>query len=379
MSVKTFIQWAKKAKIKERVWFAHALGEVWREEKFKKRDRDELLLIMMHLLDDPVPAVRLAFVKQISHSYKVPRHVILELSEDQSEIAGNVILYSPVLTDSDLVDIVGRGSNVARLFVASRQNLSHVVSAALAEVGCEIDIIALLENQSAKFSRTSLMRITERFNSCVKIRCLLIFRQDLPPGARYLLMRSVSKSLLECHLVNEVIGSRRASYIVADSNDTGTLEIIARTDFSSLPTLVHDLRRNGQLTPAFLMRALTMGKIDFIAAVLEDLMENNKNRVRSILVSGGIHAVRALYEAVGLGREISGIFVEATILWREIASYAVIVEPGIVAEKLLQRLKGKVDLNSPAAELLDMIEKLYINENRRLVRAITSGNALVAA
>ncbi|HVK93043.1 MAG TPA: DUF2336 domain-containing protein, partial [Mycoplana sp.] len=125
---------------------------------------------MIFLLDDPAPKVRLALAEALADSPAAPRAVILPLSEDQPEIAAQVILRSPVLTDRDLVDLAAGGSDVARSLVAHRPALSRAVCAALVEVGSVVDALTMLANKSAGITRRSLKRLCERFGDDGEVR-----------------------------------------------------------------------------------------------------------------------------------------------------------------------------------------------------------------
>src|SRR3546814_12476231 len=73
----------------------------------------------------------------------------------------------------------------------------------------------------------------------------------------------------------------------------------------------------GRLTPALLIQALCSGKVDFFAAAMVCLSGLDEQRVRALLATGRMHAVRALFESIGLGRAVATVFVEATMLRRD--------------------------------------------------------------
>jgi uncharacterized protein (DUF2336 family) len=91
-----------------------------------------------------------------------------------------------------------------------------------------------------------------------------------------------------------------------------------------------------------------------------------------------MHAVRALYETAGLTREISTIFVEATLLWREASRKASAAMLSTICGRLLERFRHH-GTHDAVKELLDMVEKLHIAEQRQSARAYASQAALVAA
>lgn len=379
MIVEAFLRWAETAKAGDRARAANALGRAFLGTTMPAAERGAAEMAMTYLLDDPSPRVRLSLAEALAHSPAAPRSVILSLAEDQPEIAGQVILCSPLFTDTDLVDLAVRGSNLTRVLIASRGEVSFAVSAALAEVGGEEENICLLENAGASISRTSMKRLAERLGDCGAVRSLLLERGNLPSDARHLLMQQVSAALAGFHLVRAAVGEARLRHVTREANESGTVAIAGAVQHDDIPDLVEHLRLSGRLTPAFLMHTLCTGKVDFFAGAIVNLSGCDDRRVRSILGTGRMHAVRALYESAGLGRDISVIFVEATLLWRSAsrATRGSVLEN--VSSRLLQIFHRQRRTSDAAAELLDLVEKLTIAEQRHSARSFASKASVAAA
>ncbi|TCL73670.1 uncharacterized protein (DUF2336 family) [Rhizobium sp. BK251] len=335
-------------------------------------ERSAAEMAMTFLLDDPSPRVRLALAEAISDSAGIPRSIVLPLAEDQPEIACHVIALSPLLTDADLVDLAARGSSATRVAIAARRTVSYSVAAALAEIGDEDEVLCLLENKGASISRLALKRIAERLGDLGLVRCRLLERNGLPSEARHLLMQHVSNALGSLGLAQAAIGAARLERVTREANEAGTVAIAGGVFHEEIPALVEHLRTSGRLTPSFLMHALCSGKVDFFAGAIVNLSGCEERRVRSIMASGRMHAVRALFESAGLPREISVVFVEATLLWRETSKKATGTLRENVATRLLGKFRGKGERSGVVAELLDMVEKLSIAERRQQARAYAS-------
>ena len=145
-----------------------------------------------------------------------------------------------------------------------------------------------------------------------------------------------------------------------------------------IPALVEHLRATGRMTPAFLLHTLCSGRIDFVAAAIANLSGVTDKRVRSILSDGRIHAIRALFESAGLGRDVSPLFAEAMLIWRKENRSG---SPGVTAtisSVLLSKLRGRADASQASGGLADIIEKLSIAEQRQTARdyaLLASGEA----
>jgi uncharacterized protein (DUF2336 family) len=376
--IEAFLRWAETAKADSRARAANALGRAYLQSDMPKEERVAAEMAMTYLLDDPSPRVRLALAEAVARSSDAPRNVILSLAEDQPEIAGQIILFSPVFTDADLVDLALHGSDVTRILVASRGQVPRMACAALAEIGGEAEILCLLENDGALLSQASLKRIAERLGDCADIRGLLLSRDGLSSDIRHLLMRRVSEALSESHLIQTVIGAGRLQQVTREATESATVAIAGSALHEQLPDLVEHLRQCGWLTPAFLMHALCSGKVDFFACAITNLSGCDERRVRSIISRGRIYAIRALYESAGLSRDISTVFVEATLTWRDASRAA----GGAMLENVSSRLMRKFRLteqSTAATQLLDMVEKLANAERRQSARGFAALATLAAA
>jgi uncharacterized protein (DUF2336 family) len=377
--VAAFLRWVETARAQERVKAASALARAYLKSSMSPEERQAAQVAMTYLLDDPSPQVRLALAEVLAAEPRAPRALMVSLSEDQPEIASAVILLSPVLTDADLVDIAGRGTVETRALVAARGTVSVGVAAALAEIGDACELEVLLENPGALLTPFTLKRIAERHGRNERIRALLLDRDDLSAGLRQLLVQFVAEALSGSSLVLAAIGSRRIERISREASDSATVAILSDLHGDELRHLTEQLRDAGRLTAAFLMHALCAGRTDFFAAAIESISGVEERRVRAILATGRMHAVRALLETTGLSREISTLFVDAIMEWRGLIQAPNGLELENIAHRLIARYRERGDLGDTQRAMLDMVERLAIAEERRLARDYASGFALAAA
>lgn len=87
--------------------------------------------IVRVLARDVEEGVRAALSRSLRHSPNLPRDVARKLADDVEYVALPMLADSLVLTDDDLIEIVRRGSSLKQEAVASRPNLTEVVSDAL--------------------------------------------------------------------------------------------------------------------------------------------------------------------------------------------------------------------------------------------------------
>lgn len=376
--VQAFLRWAETAKPADRAKAADALARAYLVSPMDDEKRRAASMAMMHLLDDPSPVVRAALAEALADTAAAPRGIVVALAEDQPVIASKVITRSPVLTETDLVDLAGRGTCMARALIASRPALTRGVAAAVAEVGGEAEVLLLLENRTASITRFTLRRIAERHGQHAAVRNLLLEREDLTADARHVLISHISEALASSGLMRTTMTASRIDHVTREAGDAATVAIAGTVRHQDIPGLVEHLRLSGRLTPAFLIHVLCSGKVDFFAGAICNLSGLEDQRVRAILATGRMHAVRALFEAVGLDRAVAVVFVEAVLLWREAARSPLGTSMFGICLPLLERFRPQATALSPLAELLDMIEKLQLMEERILARSY-AGDLAVAA
>ncbi len=333
------------------------------------------MMAMTYLLDDPSPKVRLSLAQALASSDAAPRAIIMALAEDQPEIACTVIACSPVLRDAELVELAGRGDSLTRSLVAARPSLGYSAAAAVAEVGDGPEIILLLENETASISRISLRRMAERFGHMADVRHLLLDRGNLPADARHMLVAHVAAALAGSDLVTRTIGAKRIDIVTREAGDEAAVAIAGSISQDEIPELVEHLKASGRLTPALLIHALCSGKVDFFASAIMSLVSLEERRVRAILATGRVHAVRALFEAAGIGRDIVAVFVEAVFLWRRAAAGGGL---DTCYFALLERFEGSRGDGGAIGQLLDMVDLLHRGEMRRSARTYAADVSLVA-
>jgi uncharacterized protein (DUF2336 family) len=377
--IERFLCWTETAKAGDRAKAANALGRAYLKSDMTPGERQSADLAMTYLLDDPSPLVRKALADALAGDAEAPHAVILCLASDQDEIASEILLRSPVLTDGDLVELAGRGSSITRSLIATRRGVSRSVAAAIAEVGDQPEIISLLENDSAGIAGFSLLRIAERFGDDGEVRSMLLERPSLPSKARQLLVQHVGEALAGFGFVSAAIGRSRTDRVVKEAGSAATLAISAGLEADDLRDFAEHLRQTGRLTPALLMQALVSGRLEFFAAAIINLSGCEDRRARAVLASGRMHAVRALFEAAGISRAISPIFVEAAFLWRGALEGGYDNAVDYLTSELMDRFRHLRGSHDEADELLDIVSKLHIEQKRRLARLYAEDAAIKAA
>ncbi|WP_412048987.1 DUF2336 domain-containing protein [Hoeflea sp. Naph1] len=379
MIVKSFLKWSETASTSERCRATKALTQAYAEGHMDPSERNAAEAALSFLLEDPSPKVRLALAEGLATVEHAPRSIVVALAADQLEVAGRIIALSPVLGDSDLIEIVASGRSSLQQFVAFRREVSVSVAAALAEVGTARAVADMLDNPQVSVARISVRRIAERFGDDAEIRSRLFDRADLPCDVRQQLVERLGAALAGSNFIRSAIGGSRGRKVTEEACLSATLRLAETVVQDEIPALVEHLRMSGRLTPAFLMHTLCAGNVDFFAAAVVSLSGISDSRVRGILVDGREAAMRALYRSIGLDRELAPVFVTATLLWRAASRRSGGMDTGRVSSELMSRHAADAQRQPAVADLLRLVESLHLIWHRQASRDYAHALAAEAA
>lgn len=378
MVIRHFLKWIGNAQAGQRAAAAAALARAFLDHELAFEDRCEAEAALTLLLDDPSPLVRSAMAEALALSPHAPPQIIAALAADQKEVAAPVLIRSPLLTDTDLIDRVAAAEGQIQALIAARPRISMTVSAAIAEVGALEACLTLVKNDGAAIATLSFRRMVERLGHEPALREKLLADPRLPGECRHLLLVKLGEALRSAPLVVALMGAARAERVTRDACLRASMTLIERTGREEHAALIEHLRLRGDLTAAFLVRAVAHGKIDFLGSVLMELSGQGEHRVRSILACGRDLAVFALFRAAGLGEALHGVFLRALKLWREVAGGKRIAGAQEVTWLMLKEIGGGPGQPGPAEHLREtasLIRSIHLEALRDNAR----GHALAIA
>lgn len=378
MVVQQFLRWIDTAKAGERAAAAAALARAYLGSELEFEDRCAAEAALTFLLDDPSAKVRHAMAEALSLSPHAPPQVIAALAADQPDVATVVLARSPVLADADLIDRVACGDGRVQAAIAMRPSVSMPVAAALAEIGEAQACRALLANHGATIAALSYRRMAERFGGDGLVRESLLADPALPPDCRHLLLTKVGEALKGSPLVVALMGAARADRVTREACVRASVTVIDGTGPAELGALVEHLRMRGDLTPGFMVRAVAMGKIDFLGAALVSLTGQGAERVRALLTSGRDAALTVLLRTAGLPSGTHAPILTALHVWREVAAGKRVAGPQEVTWLMLRAIgaaPGQPGPTGESRELATLLKAIHLEE----LRANARGHALAIA
>jgi uncharacterized protein (DUF2336 family) len=308
--VRRFLAFAQCAGAEKRAEAASALARAYlHSDLAAPAVRAEAELAMTALLDDPSPLVRRSLAEALSGAGDAPRHLILALAADESDVAAAVLSRSPALTDADLVDCVAIGDVVAQSAIARRPDLSAGAIAALAEVGQRDAVLTLIGNREAAPTASALACILARFGDDAEVREAMLERPSLPASLRARIAVATANDLSVA--ASQWLPRERAERAAREGRDQTISSIASSCPPDERPELVRSLRACGALTPALLLRSLLSGERNLFAEALAELSGLPLSRVAAFALAPRGEGFAALAHKAGLKSSILPAFVAA--------------------------------------------------------------------
>ncbi|HVL70594.1 MAG TPA: DUF2336 domain-containing protein, partial [Beijerinckiaceae bacterium] len=286
MIVRRFLLWCRTATARQRAEAVPTLAHAYLHGELSPDDRAEAETALTAMLDDASPLVRRALAEALADE-PAPRHLVVALAQDQSDVAALVLARSPVLCDADLVDCAALGDGLVQTAIALRPRLSVVVCAALAEVAEAEALAALAGNPNAEIAPTSLARMIERHGGHGPLREALLARPDLPLDLRQAVLRALAASLSAFVAERGWLPAERVERLSREARERTTLALSARSGGEEVRRLVRRLREAGELTPALILRALLSRACAFVEAAFAELAGLPGERAAGLLREPG--------------------------------------------------------------------------------------------
>lgn len=315
MIVRKFLAWAREAPAGERAQALRVLAQGWLHSSMPAQMRREAEAALTAALDDPSAQVRRALAEVFAAAPDAPRHIVIALANDQSDVACHVLASSPLLSHEDLVDCATIGDALAQAAIAGRPSLSAHVCVTLAERGCRDALVVLARNHGADIPDHSILKMIERHGDDGELREALAGRDYLPGTVHSDLVRAAASSLTDFVTECGWLSRDRAERVARESTDRATTRIVQDVlqddPLDGAIELVRHLRQRGALSVALLLRLLLSGDRTFFITALADLSGLSLERVAGFVRVHGGGGFAALYARAKMPADLFAAFVAA--------------------------------------------------------------------
>ncbi len=302
---------------------------VSQEGRLSDRERSLMSDILGKLVTEVERDVRQQLSLRLARLPEIPKDLIVQLANDEAEIAKPVLLRSRVLQDTDLIDIVKRRSHEHRLVIAMREGLGEDVAEALVEFGEEDVIDALINNHDAMISRLTMDYLVEETKRLDRFQEPLLHRPDMPTELAYRMYWWVSASLRKYILSEFEIDEGLVDQLIQDSANVAIDRPVPA--LSETEELAEQLMRKGDLTERFMVQTLRSGRVSLFVAGLARLCEIDKASMQRIVFDSEGAALAVAWRACSFERQS---FAAVYLLTRQAHDDGTGSDPNILTDML---------------------------------------------
>ncbi len=294
-----------------RAELAHKIGRLIPElDEDENQKLTEMALAVLEILaNDELPRVRAIIAEELKGADNVPKKIVRMLADDLEDIVSAPVLeYSPLLSDSDLLEIVARGLKGPGLVaVARRRNLKEAVSDAVVDANDSDATQALFENQTAAISDRIFDYIAEEAENNEKWHNAMVCRDDLPLKTVMRIASFVSASLMET-----LIERNKSQKSLVDELRKKVRQRIEKGDLpvdDARETMEPAMERatrdyaSGKLTEKSIVQAVQEGDTAYVRYGLNILADLPIETVLKMLNTGSAKSITSLAWKAGLSMD----------------------------------------------------------------------------
>ena len=285
---------------------ARLMPNLSREES--EHIRELTIATLERLAGDQVTRVRAILAEEIKSHDAVPKFIVLTLARDvETLVAAPILEYSPLLSDTDLMEIIATAKAEEVLSaIARRKPLDAKVSEAIVSSLDIPAIAALLANSDAAIREKTLDDIAAQAEKIQSWHVPLVLRADLSKRAIWRIASFVGASLIDQLVTRYGLDPEIKNHLNKELR--ARLHEDAKPESAGTDIAVRDVaaaRASGKLDEAFVDAAANAGQRDTVILSLAALGNVPDATVRKIFASRSAKPVTALVWHAGLSMRVA--------------------------------------------------------------------------
>ena len=249
---------------------------------------DKALEMIEILAQDQLPSVRQILAEELKSSNSIPKHIALQLANDEVlSVCAPVLEYSPLLSDTDLKEIIAATTLTGSLeVIALRNGISGEVSDAIAAT-LEIPAITnLLINENAQIREETLDNIINEAQgrNIREWHEPLAKRPNLSMRAMKRIATFVASSLVDVMITRNHLDQEQGNELLIRVRERISEEEPDSDDQRSLAEQAADLHERGVIDDEFIQNAIKNKQRELVVQSLIIMSKLPEASVRNILL-----------------------------------------------------------------------------------------------
>jgi uncharacterized protein (DUF2336 family) len=291
----------------------NAVSDLFFNNKDVLTDREKALMtdILRQIIHDVEMSVRRELAERLANAHQAPHELILALANDEIEVAHPLLIQSDILHDHDLVEIIHHRTLEHQLAIAMRKTLTENVTDALVETGNEDVVAKMIENPSARISKSTMEYLVDQSKRVDTYQNPLLKRPDLEPELAKKMYWWVSAALRQHIVKNFTIDTADLDETLENTvkNVIDRHGVSGEAENSKPAKLAERLAEDGKITPRMLVQVLRQGEIPLFEAMFAKISGLRPRLLRRMLFEPGGEALAILCKAVSIDKtDFASIF-----------------------------------------------------------------------
>jgi uncharacterized protein (DUF2336 family) len=258
---------AKDKKPLARAELTSAVSELL-EMSLSPRESELIADVLIGLMRQAEMELRQALAERLSIMDNVPLRLILQIANDEINVAGSVLRNSPVLGDLDLIYIIkAKGADYWRA-IAARKSISNHVMNVLAETRDFDTAMALVQNNNITLTNHVLVALSDLAQQHDVLATPLAYREEMTSEIAARLYKFAGDELKKYITENFTISAseieRTIDDIVLDLVDSGSASEFEPSN--ALLKAADRYKEKGLLTVQMMIGTLRRGQISSFVA-----------------------------------------------------------------------------------------------------------------
>lgn len=266
--------------------------------------------IMLSLVRQAELDLREALAERLSVHDNIPSEVIVFLANDSLSVARPVLLHSPVLKDSDLLQIIASKGEEYWRTIAERSSLSPLVADRLIDTGDIKTAFNLASNDDVRLQKISVKKMIRVALKCEELQMPLLHRPEIDCDLAVNLYMCVSHELQKeinerFHLAPSVIETSLESLVHELSIEAMGIQNVT----PEMTMIAKRFHEKGEVTPDLMVKALRRGQVSFFIALFGEKLGLKPDAVVRLTQKEGGMPFALACRAVGMMKsEFASIF-----------------------------------------------------------------------
>lgn len=289
-----------------RAALASAVGDLFSDGNEVLTDRERALMsdILRRIVHEGEMPIRHELSEALADREHVPRELVLDLANDDIEVAYPILLQGGLLRDVDLIECIRHRTLQHQLAFAMGRGIGENVAEALGDTGEDDPIKTLLDSPNAHIARATRDYLVEQAKRVDSYQNPLLRLSDVDRETAKRIYWRVSAAVRQYVLERFDLDPTGLDTTL----NRAVREIAARESHGAgkqppAAALAEALAQAGQITPALVVNVLRRGEVPLFEALLAQQSGLRLRLLRRIIFEAGGEALAVVCRSIPMPKD----------------------------------------------------------------------------